>query len=262
MHTPRIFDNQKYLLFIINFFQSYINTATLNLLTSSILVSISGAFRVYIASLLLGTHVTPLVCVAGGLVIYSVYTLDRALDSEEDLINRKELCGSCKEMGFAASILSFIVGGYFLSIEGLLWLAFVPIVTGFLYSKGIKIGKHSLKLKGGLGIKNLVVGISWGVFITGLACTTCKHLISIIVIFILYGVKVFINSAIDDFKDVKGDTIAGIQTLPVKLGEFIGIEADLLAQYGAVSGETARAMASQTAQRLGCDIAVSATGIA
>lgn len=43
---------------------------------------------------------------------------------------------------------------------------------------------------------------------------------------------------------------------------LLGIEADLLVQYGAVSGETARAMASGAAQRLGCDISVSATGIA
>jgi len=142
------------------------------------------------------------------------------MDSEEDLINRKELYGSCKEIGFAASILSFVIGGYILAHNCLLWVALVPLVTGLLYSKGIKIGKYSLRLKGGLGVKNLIVGLSWGIFITGLACSACKHVISIIVVFILYGVKVFVNSAIDDFKDIKGDTIAGIQTLPVYFGEL------------------------------------------
>ena len=44
--------------------------------------------------------------------------------------------------------------------------------------------------------------------------------------------------------------------------QLLGIDSDLLARYGAVSAETAQAMASQAAQRLGCDIAVSATGIA
>lgn len=43
---------------------------------------------------------------------------------------------------------------------------------------------------------------------------------------------------------------------------LLGVDAELLARCGAVSGETARAMASGAAQRLGCDIAVSATGIA
>jgi nicotinamide-nucleotide amidase len=44
--------------------------------------------------------------------------------------------------------------------------------------------------------------------------------------------------------------------------QLLGIDSALLARYGAVSGETAQAMASQAAQRLGCEIAVSATGIA
>jgi nicotinamide-nucleotide amidase len=43
---------------------------------------------------------------------------------------------------------------------------------------------------------------------------------------------------------------------------LLGIDPSLLAQYGAVSSETARAMATQAALRLQCDIAVSATGIA
>ena len=43
---------------------------------------------------------------------------------------------------------------------------------------------------------------------------------------------------------------------------LLGIDPSLLAQYGAVSSETARAMANQAALRLQCDFAVSATGIA
>ena len=43
---------------------------------------------------------------------------------------------------------------------------------------------------------------------------------------------------------------------------LLTIDRNLLAQYGAVSAETSRAMAVQTAVRLKCDIAVTATGIA
>jgi len=43
---------------------------------------------------------------------------------------------------------------------------------------------------------------------------------------------------------------------------LLTIDDNLLAQYGAVSAETARAMAVQTAARLKCDIVVAATGIA
>lgn len=192
--------------------------ATCELLKSSVLVSISGALRVYLASLLLQTDSDILTCIAGGLIIYSVYTLDRSLDSEEDAINRKELSGSRKEMGLAASLITFLAGSYILAKRGLVVFAFLPIVIGFLYSKGIKIGKYALKLKGGLGVKNVVVGLIWGASIVGIAGYSCKSIISIVAVFILYGVKVFINSAIDDFKDIKGDALAGIKTLPVSIG--------------------------------------------
>lgn len=145
------------------------SSATIELLKSSVAVAISGALRVYIAAILLGTHVSVITCIAGGLIIYSVYTLDRSLESEEDLVNRKELNGSKKEIGLAVSILTFLIGSYVLSKEGLFILAFLPLVAGFLYSKGIKIGRYTLKLKGGLGIKNVVVGITWGIFILGSA---------------------------------------------------------------------------------------------
>jgi len=148
--------------------------------------------------------------------MYSVYVLDRALDSEEDLVNKTELAGSNKKFGIVISLLAFISGASILATKGMFALAFVPFVTGYLYSKGIKIGKVSLKLKGGFGVKNLVVGITWGVFIAGLAGGS--NLLPAVIIFIMYGVKVFINSAIDDFKDIKGDSLAGIKTLPICLG--------------------------------------------
>lgn len=200
---------------IARFFQH--NNATFKLLTDSVPVSISGAFRVYIAALLLNVCPSLLICLASGLIIYSVYTLDRALDCEEDLINREELRGSCKEVGLAFSLITFFIGSYIFMKAGILALAFLPLITGFLYSKGFKIGKFKLRLKGGLGVKNIVVGITWG------ACTAgviwhFSNILPLAVIFLLYGTKTAINSVIDDFKDTKGDALTGIKTLPVCLG--------------------------------------------
>ena len=192
--------------------------ATLELLKSSILVAFSGALRIHLAFLLLHIQSSVLTCVAGGLIIYTVYTLDRAFESEEDAVNRRELNGSNKKVGLTVSLLAFIIGTYILAKEGILALAFIPFITGYLYSKGIKIGRFALKLKGGLGIKNIVVGLTWGIFIAGLAGSGCGNLVPIVLVFIFFGVKLFINSAIYDFKDIKGDTLAGIKTLPVSLG--------------------------------------------
>ena len=193
--------------------------ATFELLKSSVLVAFSGALRIYLAFLLLQIQPSLLTCIAGGLVIYTVYTLDRTFGSEEDTVNRKELNGSRKEVGLAVCLLTFLIGSYILAKEGLLIIAFIPFVTCYLYSKGIKIGKYAFKLKGGFGVKNLVVGLTWGIFIAGLAGGNCGKIIPIALVFTFFGVKLFVNSTIFDFKDVKGDTLAGIKTLPVSLGE-------------------------------------------
>ena len=42
---------------------------------------------------------------------------------------------------------------------------------------------------------------------------------TIAAIFLFFGSKLFINSTLFDFKDVDGDLLAGIRTLPIYLGE-------------------------------------------
>ncbi|MGB3908350.1 MAG: UbiA family prenyltransferase [Methanomethylovorans sp.] len=192
---------------------------TINLLKSSLLVSVSGALRIYIASLLLLAQISVLNCIAGGLIVYAVYTLDRALESTEDSVNRSELKGSNKKLALFVSLATFVSGCYVLNTSDLLILALMPLVVGYLYSKGLNFGKLNLKLKGGLGIKNLVVGLTWGTFIAGIAGTGIKNPLPVLLVFCYYGSKLFINSTIYDFKDVKGDLMAGIKTLPVSIGE-------------------------------------------
>jgi 4-hydroxybenzoate polyprenyltransferase len=192
---------------------------TISLLKSSVLVSISGALRIYIASLLLITEINMLNCLAGGLIVYAVYTLDRALESTEDAINRSELNGANKKLALLVCLITFAYGCYILNTSGLLLIALMPLITGYLYSKGLNFGKLNLKLKGGLGVKNLVVGLTWGTFIASIAGVGLESPLPVLLVFFYYGSKLFINSAIYDFKDIKGDLMAGIRTLPVSLGE-------------------------------------------
>ena len=152
-------------------------------------------------------------------MVYTVYTLDRTLECKEDSINRSELTGSRKDIAFFVSLSVFIIGTFILFKEGLYIMPFLPLAVGYLYSKGIKIGSFNLKLKGGIGIKNLVVAFTWGTFITGIAGISTDDIIPLIFVFSFFSSKVFINSVIYDFKDVKGDSLAGIKTLPVQLGE-------------------------------------------
>ncbi|MCX9012155.1 MAG: UbiA family prenyltransferase [Candidatus Methanoperedens sp.] len=196
-----------------------LHTPTVQLLSSSILIALSGIFRIHIASLFLGVSPGILIYFAGFLVIYATYTFDRALGSEEDKINRKELVSSRKDIAIIVCLISLAAGAFFLSQEGLLPFALLPIAIGYIYSKGLRIGCHTIKLKGNFGMKNLTVSLTWGMFIAGIIQRWADIYIVLLFIFPFITIKSFINTVIWDFRDVKGDFIAGIKTLPIYLGE-------------------------------------------
>lgn len=196
------------------------NTATLKLLTGSILVGLSGVFKLHIAFLLLGVSPNMNIYLATFLIIYATYTLDRAMDNEEDKVNRKELETSRKDIALGFCLVSFLTGSYILSLDGLLFIAFFPIMIGYIYSKGIPLGSYKLKFKGNFGMKNLTVSLTWGSFISGIAQGFANSNIVLLFIFPFFTVKSFINTVIYDYRDVKGDAIAGIKTLPISLGEI------------------------------------------
>lgn len=194
--------------------------ATLKVLGSSAVMGISGWFRLYIAFLLAGAIPDLILCFAFAFVVYSVYTLDRALKSKEDELNRPEERNSDKK------IILFVVFS-FLSAAVLLLLirkvspgaALIPFIIGFLYTKGIKICSVSIKFKQGRGIKNFVVAFTWGFTIAAFIFNFIEDYLYDFLIFIFFFFKSFINTIIFDFKDVKGDSLAGMATIPVYFGE-------------------------------------------
>jgi 4-hydroxybenzoate polyprenyltransferase len=196
-----------------------IHTPTLQLLRASILVALSGVFRIYIASLFLGIAPSRWTYLAGFLVIYATYTLDRALGCEEDKINKKELTSARKDIALVLCLISFLTGSFLFFREGLLLIAFLPFIIGYIYSKGIHIGRVSLKLKGNFGVKNLAVSLTWGVFISGVIQQWAGVQLALLFVFPFFAVKSFINTVIYDFRDVKGDAVAGIKTLPICFGD-------------------------------------------
>jgi 4-hydroxybenzoate polyprenyltransferase len=192
---------------------------TLRLLNASTVVAISAGIRLHIAFLLAGLPVRLSEYCAFALIMYATYTLDRSLDCKEDAINKSELCGADRNVGLFASIVAFLAGAVLLGLDGIYLAPFLPFIIGYFYSKGIRIGSFRLKLKGGLGMKNIIVGLTWSGTIALILVRWCGSIQTIGVIFLFYGLKIFGTSSINDFKDVRGDTTAGIRTLPAVLGE-------------------------------------------
>lgn len=194
------------------------NAPTLKLLNSASLVGFSGGLRLYLAFLLADIMPDLLLVIASSLIIYATYTLDRSLDNKEDEINHKEFTGASKITGLAASGIAILIGISLFFSKQLFSPPVFPFIVGILYSRGIPLGNKKIKLKAGSGIKNLVIGITWGGTL-GLVIASTGQVIAAMVIGIYFGMKLFINSTIFDLKDVKGDLAAGIRTLPVLLGE-------------------------------------------
>jgi len=191
----------------------------MRLLNSSSVVAIGGSFRLHIAFLLAGLAMQIPVYCAFALIIYATYTLDRALDCKEDAINKQELQGANGKIGIIACVAAFFLGTVLLVREGIYLAPFFPFIVGYIYTHGVRLGSYSLKFKGSIGVKNVVIGITWGGTIALIVSQWCTCIGTIVVIFLFYGLKLFVTSCVNDFKDVKGDLAAGIRTLPASLGE-------------------------------------------
>jgi 4-hydroxybenzoate polyprenyltransferase len=164
------------------------------------------------AALLAGKEPDLCLCIAGFLVTFAVYTLDRLRGSAEDAINNPEraeiFIGKEKLfMGLiAASFLAAILITALINVWKVPYLL-TPIGAGLIYTA--KICGH--RLKDIPTAKNLVVGLSWAAPEAGLAGAGWS-------IFAFFFLWAFNNSVICDIRDIKGDRLNGVRTIPVMLG--------------------------------------------
>jgi 4-hydroxybenzoate polyprenyltransferase len=197
----------------------HIEKPTIRLLNSSTVVAISGGLRLHIAFLLAGIAPQVFEYMAFAMIVYATYTLDRTLECKEDAVNRSELTGADKYTGMLACVATFLLGAGILLHDGIYVAPFFPFIVGYVYTHGIRIGPFSLRFKAGLGVKNAVIGITWGGTIALIVSQWCPSLLTVSVIFLFFALKVFMTSCVNDFKDIRGDMAAGICTLPAYLGE-------------------------------------------
>lgn len=194
--------------------------ATLRVLGSSLINAISGWFRLCIAFLLAGNTPDMLLCTSFSFVVYSVYTLDRSLKSKEDEVNRPELKNA------DVRVIRFIIIAFLFTALLILAMrkaspasALIPFIIGFMYTKGLRIGRVEIKFKKGMGIKNFVVAFTWAFTIVAFIFDFIDSYLQAFLIFIFFFFKSFINTVLFDCKDMQGDSLAGIATIPVCFGE-------------------------------------------
>ena len=68
-------------------------------------------------------------------------------------------------------------------------------------------------------IKNLTISIGWAVCVTFLPALYISGNASMIVLFFtFFAVKIFIDSVVFDVRDVEGDVLCGVKTIPAVIG--------------------------------------------
>ena len=208
------FDNLLKNLYLL--FDKFVSLLTI----SSIFIAINASLLAYFSFLLYKVRVNFSLLLASFLLTFTVYNLNKLTDIKEDSINVPERAGFIeknKHSVYFASISSYIVA---LSLSFLLnpfaiFIILFPLCIGITYS--IKIS--NLRLKDITGIKNIVIALSWSVAGTFFPLiVSFRDLILISLIFYFFFTKLFINTVLFDIRDIEGDRMSGVRTIPVVFG--------------------------------------------
>ena len=191
------------------------------LVETSLFIAIVGAIVLFFSFLLYAIPVDVRLLFASFLIVFSVYSIDKLDDMEEDAINVPD------RARFATRHRHKIEAAVLIAVPAALLLAFsqsfyamlvvsLPLVVGFLYSAGIsafrlKNVKH--------GEKSVVVATTWALVATLLPLVVVpRGVLEILLVFWFFFVKCFVNTTLFDFRDIDGDVATGVVTLPVYFG--------------------------------------------
>lgn len=145
-----------------------------------------------------------------------VYNLNRFTDRVEDARNnpaRAEFFSAYGRYWLLIGVVVYVVSigiGIWLSLPMVEYLL-LPLVVGFVYSV--------FRAKELLLIKNLLVGVSWGIIPLGVgAYYGALWRVEIVFLAGYVASMIFIAAVIFDIKDITGDKNAGIRTIPLLIG--------------------------------------------
>jgi len=205
-----------------NGFNNRLNKLASFLISTSLFLAISGSLKVFFSCLLFNLFILNLI-LSVFFMIFSIYNLNKLTDIKEDAVNvpdrAKYIKG--KEKIFIFFLLFSLTISLFLGVlQDILCVPIIlfPIFIGVIYS--VRVSSNLPRLKDITGIKNLVVAITWSVGSTFLPaiCLPQKSNMLITLVFYFFFLKSFINTVLFDIRDIEGDRLSGVRTIPVVFG--------------------------------------------
>ena len=193
------------------------------LISTSVFLAASGVFKLCLSFLLYGVAPQWNLLAATFLLVFSVYGINKLTDIKEDEVNNPERVGYVKRVAKAlkyAVVLSLVLAVLLSALTSPLAVLVVlfPIVAGALYS--IRLIPGYPRLKDITGVKNLIIAVTWanGTAFLPYLVASGVALQKVALIYYFFFMKSMINTILFDVRDIEGDRINGIQTIPVKLG--------------------------------------------
>lgn len=208
-----------------NLFRTALRDIFSFLTVSSLWIAGLGFFKIYMAYIFLDVPPSYSVCFTVFLIAFSVYSLDKIVDMEDDITNmpqrqtflskRRKLVLYCAIFAYLTAIMLTLLDKP-LSIP----LIFIPLIANAFY--GTKLLPGVPRLKDIPVMKNVVVATTWAMIITLLPAIHMGLLMpkEIALVFYFMIVKTFIDTVLYDIRDVLGDRENGVRTMPVLLGKW------------------------------------------
>jgi len=189
------------------------------MVSSSILLALNGVMVVVFGYFLDGATIALPLLFAAFLVTFAVYGLNKFTDKAEDSINRPEILPRASGYYLVFSIVSMVFGFLIGLWEGIFafFVLCAPVMIGVIYS--VRISKSIPRLKEIVGVKSLVVAVSWaltGSLLPDAFLTTKLQIIVIVFVFVF--IRVFVGATLCDVLDMNGDLASGVETIPIRLG--------------------------------------------
>ncbi len=165
--------------------------------------------------------------------IFGIYVLNRYTDTREDFANdvgkffffseRKYLLYAAFLILSASCLALFSVGrlnGYHLLVLAIGVAYSYKLIP---YYSTIRGSWTRVRIKDIPGLKNLVVAFLWGASVFAFPLLYRNHLVLEFQVVVLFALALFFstlnNTLFDDIRDVAGDSVANIKTLPTLFGE-------------------------------------------
>jgi 4-hydroxybenzoate polyprenyltransferase len=191
------------------------------------MIGLVAMSMIYSSSTLLGIEVGNMLYLAGFLICFSTYSLNRVIEKKEDSkqhMSRAKYIGKYYKQILIFSVIAYSIGVILIAAENvkLIPVSMVPIIFVLLYTVKLPVNHKLKRIKDVTIGKNMCVAVSWTIFIvlTVYSYSSAFSFFPIMITSFFFISRIFINTVVFDIRDHEGDKANGIQTMPV----YIGIE--------------------------------------